>query len=69
MDKKILKEMWGSYPEAAKALQITKGALHQWKEVLDNHKIDRVYGASVRTGVFDVRFFPKEWKVDGKNEE
>jgi hypothetical protein len=59
MKKEQLKNIWGSYPNAAKALEITKGALHQWGEVLTIHQIDRVRGAAVRLGVYRPDLFPQ----------
>ena len=57
MNKEILKVLWGNYSKAAKALGITKGAISQWKDRLDQEKVDRVCGASVRTGVYKKELF------------
>ncbi len=62
MKKEQLKALWGSYPKAAKALVITKGALHQWGDELTIHQIDRVRGAALRTGVYRPDLFPSPVK-------
>lgn len=61
MKKEILKKIWGSYPKAATALDITKGALHQWNQDLNSHQIDRVFGAAIRTSAYDPKHFPEKW--------
>lgn len=63
MRKETLKQIWGSYPNAEKALDITKGALHQWSQELNSHQVDRVFGAEIRTKSYRPEHFPERWGV------
>lgn len=58
MKKEALKQLWGTYEKAAKALGLTKGALPQWENELKPYQIDRVAGAALRTGVYRPDLFP-----------
>lgn len=47
----VIKLFGGSGAAAARKLQITRQAFHQWPEDLDTKRIDLVIGAAYRHGI------------------
>jgi DNA-binding transcriptional regulator Cro len=43
-------EVFGGVPNLAAALDVSRQAIYQWPETLDQKTVDRVVGAAVRLG-------------------
>jgi DNA-binding transcriptional regulator YdaS (Cro superfamily) len=55
MTKQQAIAMFGSGAKLARALGITRGAVSQWPDDLDQDRTDRVNGAALRLGVIGAR--------------
>lgn len=50
MKKKTAIELFGSASKLSRAVQYTRGAIHNWPDELDRRRSDQVIGAAVRVG-------------------
>ena len=62
MNKAVIKDIWGSYAAAARAIGVSRSTVSQWPNELTPRLQDRVIAAALRAG----KRIPPEWLAPPK---